>query len=194
MTPGNCSRILLAGLVMLSVRAAAAPGSLASGPQAGQRPLPFTSNMVTGANRGKQYCYICELKDEPAVLVFARRTDEATARLLRELRNAVRDGRKDRLFAWMVFLGGEDTPSETVLERQAYEFAKDNGATGIPISALGDPAGPPGYRIALDAEVTVIGFRSGKVRFNRAYRAGEWSARAASGALQDLPKLMDPKP
>ena len=169
---------------------AGAESALQSGPQVGKRPLPFTSNLVTGPQRGRQYCYVCELKDEPAVLVFARHPDEATARLLREVRDAVRENAKAKLFGWMVFLGQEDTASEKELERQAYEFARQNSATTLPISVLGDPQGPPGYLIAPDAEVTVIVFQSGKVLYNRAYRAKEWSSKAAGSALKELPRLL----
>lgn len=167
-----------------------AESSLRSGPQVGGRPLPFTSNLVTGPQRGRQYCYVCELKDEPAVLVFVRHPDESTARLLREMRDAVRENEKSKLFGWMVFLGPADTASEKELERQAYELARKESATTLPVSVLGDPQGPPGYLIAPDAEATVIVFKSGKVLYNRAYRTKEWSSRAASSALKELPKLL----
>ncbi|HEU4754436.1 MAG TPA: hypothetical protein VFU47_15110 [Armatimonadota bacterium] len=163
---------------------------LKSGPQVGQRPLPFTSNFVTGQQRGKQYCYVCELKDEPAVLVFARKTDEPTARLLRGVRDAVRDNAGQKLFGWFVFLGQPGTANETALERAAYQFARQNGATSLPISALGDPAGPPGYEIDPDAELTLVFFRSKKVLANRSYRAKEWNARAADALVRELPKLL----
>lgn len=163
---------------------------LKSGPQAGQRPLPFTSNMVSGPHRGKQYCYVCELKDEPAVLVFARRMDEPTGRLMRSLADAVREHSQKKLFVWFVFLGQEDTASETALERQAYEFARKNGAASMPVSALGEPLGPPGYLIAPEAETTVVLFRSGTVLSNRAFRLKEWNKRAADGVLKDLPGLL----
>ena len=178
-----------AGTILLAGAAAAAP--VVSGPQPGERPLPFTSNMVTGVNRGKQYCYVCELKDEPAVLVFARRTDSATGRLLRDLRDLIRDRQKDRFFGWMVFLGAGDTASETDLERRAYRFAQENGCTSVAVSALGDPQGPPGYRIAPEAEVTLIYFRHGKVLYNRAYTAREWSEKAADGARKEVVRRLD---
>lgn len=186
--------LLAGGALVLGVRSgSAAPDTLKSGPQVGGRPLPFTSNMVTGPQRGKQYCYVCELKDEPAVLVFARRSDEATARLLRGLRDAVQAQRQQKLFAWMVFLGKEDTGAETALEREAYEFARQNGATSIPISVLGDPQGPPGYVIAPEADVTVIAFQKGKVLANRAYRSKEWNAKAADAAVKEVLKVLIPK-
>jgi hypothetical protein len=172
--------------------ALSAPGPFQSGPQVGERPLPFTSNIVTGPYRGKQHCYICGLKDEPAVLVFARRTDEATGKLIRDLRDSVRKYQDQKLFAWMVFLGATDTASETMLEKQAYEFARSNGASSLPVSALGDPQGPPGYLIHPEADVTVLMFRSGKVITNRAYRAKEWNGRAVDALLKDLPKFVAP--
>lgn len=177
-----------AALLLVGV-AVAAP--VVSGPQPGERPLPFTSNMVTGVNRGKQYCYVCELKDEPAVLVFARRTDAATGRLLRDLRDLIRDRQKERFFGWMVFLGPEDTASETDLERRAYRYAQENGCTSVALSALGDPQGPPGYRIAPEAEVTLIFFRRSKVLYNRSYSAREWNERAADGALKEVVRRLD---
>jgi len=176
--------------VLLLPTVVGAESSLRSGPQVGGRPLPFTSNVVTGPQRGRQYCYVCELKDEPAVLVFVRHPDDSTARLLREMRDAVRENEKAKLFGWMVFLGPADTASEKELERQAYELARQNAATTLPVSVLGDPQGPPGYLIAPDAEATVIVFQRAKVLYNRAYRAKEWSSRAASSALKELPKLI----
>lgn len=198
------------GWVTVSLGAGAAGAAVVSGPQVGQRPLPFTSNLVTGPYRGKQHCYVCEMKDELAVLVFARKLDEPTGRLLTELRDALRenqkalaasptpevkDGKKPegkpaKLFGWLVFLGNESTASETALERQAQQFAAANAATAVPISVLGDPAGPPGYQIAADAAVTLIVFRNGKTLYNRAYTAKEWSKGAAEKALKELPKLL----
>jgi hypothetical protein len=178
-----------AAVLALALPLAAAP-ALRSGPQPGERPLPFTSNIVTGPYRGKQHCYVCELKDEPAVLVFARRTDEATARLLQGLRDAVRERRQEKLFAWMVFLGAPDTDSQTDLERRAYEFARSNGAAALPISALGEPLGPPGYQIAPEAAATVLGFQSGKILYSRAFRRDEWTPRAAESVLKELPKAL----
>ncbi len=183
----NRSICLALGLSPLAV-VQAAPPTLRSGPQAGERPLPFTSNMVTGANRGRQFCYICELKDEPAVLVFARKPDEATGVLLQGLKEGVRTYRKDRLFVWMVFLSSPETGAQTAQERQVYTFARENGATELPISVLGDPQGPPGYLVAPDAEVTCLVFRSGKVVLNRAYRAKEWTPRAAESFLKEVPR------
>lgn len=188
-------RIMILGAAALvaavggAQRAPAAVPEMRSGPQPGERPLPFTSNAVTGPNRGQQHCYICGLKDEPAVLVFVRHLDDPTGRLLRDLRDAVRARQKERLFAWMVVLG--EAQSESALERAAFDFARSQSASNFPITVLGDPQGPPGYRIAPDADVTLLFFRSGKVLANRAYRTDEWGNKAAGAALKDLDRLFE---
>lgn len=180
---------LTGGLLAVGV-ACAAPASLRSGPQVGGRPLPFTSNLVSGPHRGEQHCYICDLKDEPAILVFARNRTPATAKLLQDLRDAVRQHRDVKLFAWTVFVGVPAGSTEGAVEQDTWRFVRENEATALPVSVLGDIQGPPGYLIAPDAEVTVIGFRNNKVIFNEAYRAKEWSGKAADHALKHLPELL----
>ncbi|MBM3947274.1 MAG: hypothetical protein FJ315_07775, partial [SAR202 cluster bacterium] len=140
-------------------RAEALQEELRSGPPVGGSPLPFTSNLVTGPYRGKQHCYVCELRetDHPAVLVFARSLNEPTARLLRGLRDAIQERKKEKLFGWFVFL--DEGKAEAELEARLEQFARENSALSLPISALGDPQGPPGYRIAGEAEVTLLYFR-----------------------------------
>jgi hypothetical protein len=192
---------LLPVSVCVLVGALALPGlaaALKSGPQPGQRPLPFTSNAITGEHRGQQHCYICELKDEPAILIFARKQDAPTARLLRDLRDALREHSDKKLFGWLVFLANPDPSADTgaqtsgasAMERSALEFARRNNATTLPLTVLDDPQGPPGYRIAPDAAVTLLFFRRGKIVANRAYRDREWTMEAAGSALRDLRVLL----
>ncbi len=189
--------LLLRSFLFLACVLSSSPGAAAplrSGPQPGERPLPFTSNMLTGPNRGQQHCYVCELKQEPVVLVFARGMNSHTGPLVRALPDAVRDREKERLFAWIVFLGEKGTDQETALEAAALEFARENQATGLAVSALGDPQGPPGYRIAADAEVTVLLYRDQKVVTNLAFRRGEWNGRAVDAILKAMPGLLAARP
>lgn len=172
--------------------------ALRSGPQLGQRPLPFTSNAVTGPNRGKQHCYVCEMKDETAVLAFCRSLDEPTRILLGALRDAAKTYPREKYFGWLVVLGKErgtvTAAAEAALEAEALALARRAGATSVPLSALGDIDGPPGYNVAPDAMTTVLIFRSGKVLYNRAYKKNEWTPRAAREALKALPGLIEKRP
>src|SRR5262245_60984910 len=70
---GVCSMRLFLSLACL---AAAGPvfaaDPLAPGLAAGQRPGPYSSLVSVGSQRGQMHCFICETKDSPAVIVFAR--------------------------------------------------------------------------------------------------------------------------
>ncbi|MBM3461454.1 MAG: hypothetical protein FJX76_05085 [Armatimonadetes bacterium] len=181
---------LLITLCLATVALAAEPRS---GLQVGDDVLPFTSNVVTGPNRGQQHCYVCELKaDQPAILVFARGTDPATAKLMVGLRDTVRRHAGANLFGWFVFLGGKSTAAQLELEKTAEAFTRKNAATRLAVTYLGDPAGPPGYRIAPDAVVTLLMFRGGlqgHVLANKAYSTATWNMKAAQEALSDLTPL-----
>ena len=193
---GSIVAVFILGALLAGPGRGAEKQAVRSGPQVGQPVLPFTSNQVTGPNRGKQYCYVCEMKDETAVLVFVRKPDAATSRVLQALRDLTRRQPRDRFFGWMVFLGPETTAGETALEKEAYAFALSNTASSVAVSVLGDPAGSPGYDIAREAAATVIAFRGRRVLYNRAYTEKEWTSRAAGSALKDVPALLpaSPKP
>ena len=57
------------------------------------------------------------------------------------------------------------------------------------------PAGPDDYKIAKDAEVTVIYYVDKTVKVNRAFRKGELNAKAIDALVADLAKILpDAKP
>jgi hypothetical protein len=178
---------LLVVVVLLCGLALPALAQLKSGPDVGKYVLPFTSNIVTGPYRGKQHCFVCEAKvNQYAVVGFARGTQGGTARLLQQFKQQYRQDTKRKLLSWFVFLGPRDTVSQLSLERRVDSFARANALTQLNLSALGDPQGPPGYRIAPDAEFTVVVFRNGKVLLNRAFKAGEWNEKTAETAMKDI--------
>ena len=106
------------------------------------------------------------------------------------MQHSARDHRAEKLFGWFVFLGPPGAAEEARLEAAAYEFAKANETTGLAVAALGDPQGPPGYRIAPDAEVTVVLFRNRKIIAKMAFTRAEWNASAADSVMRQLPKLL----
>ena len=120
------------------------------------------------------------------MLVFARSANGPTGVLLRSLRDAVRARGPDKLFGWLVLLGQAAHPGRESLEQESYRFAVENQATFIPVSAMGNPKGPPGYRLSPQAETTILLFRGGKVLANAAYAGREWTRKAAAEALPGL--------
>lgn len=159
--------------------------------KAGMDILPFSSNVVTGPYRGQQHCFVCDMEaNQPAVLVFSREMDAPMIRLMDRLRAVAEKYHRVKLFPWVVFLGKRGTASEVDLENKAEAFARLHAVDEIAVTALGDPAGPPGYLISPDADVCVLMFRHGRVVSSRAYDAAHWNMAAASHALQNVAGLM----
>ncbi len=56
---------------------------------------------------------------------------------------------------------------------------------------LDNPTGPPDYKLAKSADVTVILYVGKKVKVNRAYKKDEFKADEVAKILKDLPKILD---
>jgi len=140
-----------------------------SGPQTGQRCGPYAAVIATGPERGQSFCYICETGDKPAVLIFARSLTDSLGKLVVQLDKAVTDHKKDELRAWVTFLSDNQLELDPKVVKWSQKFA----IRGVPLGIFEDPVGPPSYRVAKDADVTVLMFVKQKVAANFAFRAGE---------------------
>ena len=60
----------------------------------------------------------------------------------------------------------------------------------VPLTMVGNPHGPQVYRIADDAEVTILMWKGPTVRVNRAFSRGEMTEADVKDVLLDLPKVL----
>jgi hypothetical protein len=160
-----------------------------SGPQAGQRCGPYAAVISTGPQRGQSFCYICETGDKPAVVVFARGLTEPLAKLVGQLDKAVGNHKSSDLRAWVTFLSND----QTGLDPQVVAWAKEHAVRSVPLGIFEDAGGPPSYRLAKDAEVTILMFAKQKVAGNFAYRAGELTDERIKEVMNSLPKILEVK-
>jgi hypothetical protein len=156
-----------------------------SGPQAGQRPGPYAAVQATGAHRGQSYCYVCETADKPAVVVFARSLNDALAKLLGQIDKAVPVYKAAGLRAWVTFLSN-DQPS---LDEKIVKWGQEHAIRTIPLGVFEDPGGPPSYRLARDADVTVLLYVQQQVVANFAFRSGELSDERIAEVIQSLARI-----
>lgn len=154
-----------------------------SGVPVGKRPGPYSFLVATGPERGKQTCFICEQADKPAVVVFTRSLSEPVGQLLATLDSEVPKREKQGFKVWMTQL--TDKADLDGLAKWSQKQALKN----VPVGAFEDSDGPPAYKLAADAEVTVLVFVKEKVVVNRAYRAGELNEVAIKDIKQSLRKL-----
>src|SRR5262245_44322431 len=142
----------LALALTLSLRAA---DPCVSGVPVGKRPGPYSFLVATGTERGKQMCYICEQHEgnKPAAVVFARELSDPLAKLLAKLEDAGATAQKDSGYkVWMTQLA--DKADLDVLGK----WAQKQGLKTIAVGAFEDADGPPSYKLAKDADVTVMLF------------------------------------
>jgi hypothetical protein len=73
------------------------------------------------------------------------------------------------------------------------KWAKLLGLKATPVGVFDDPVGPPSYKLAEDADVTVLLFVNRKVVSNFAFRAGELNEDAIQRVADSISKLAPAK-
>ncbi len=171
------------GLVVL-MTSVHAGGALKSGPQTGQDvPGPFHPLNVTGESKGKKACLYCSNGANPVAVVFAREATPAVAKLLKQLDEATAKNAKAEMGSFAVFCSDKDG-----LDKQLAKLAEDQKLTKL-VLAIDNPAGPEKYKIAKDAEVTVVLYTNFEVKANHAFRKGELTDAAISKVVGDVAKI-----
>jgi len=162
------------------------PDGLVSGPQPGQRFGPYAFLIATGPKRGTSHCYVCETGADPAVIVLARQNSQTLGAFLRQLDQTVDAKQKEKLHAWVTFVGMPQPEKEPVL----LEWSKTLGLRLVPLGIFEDPVGPPGYRLHKDAEVTILLVKQNKVVRNFAYRPAAFTAAEVKKVMDTVPGLI----
>jgi hypothetical protein len=160
-----------------------------SGLKAGEKPGPYSSVICTGAHRGESFCFICDNRDRPAVVVFARTLNEPLGKLVKQLDKAVKDHKSAKLNAWVTFLHAD----QASLDPKVVEWGKTHAISAVPLGVFEDEVGPPSYRLAREAEVTIILFVNGKVVSNFAFRTDELTEAKAAEVMKALPGILEKK-
>jgi hypothetical protein len=161
-----------------------AGGALKSGPQTGQDvPGPFHPLNVTGESAGKKACLYCSNGGNPVAVVFAREATPAVAKLLKQLDEATVKNAKAEMGSYAVFCNDKDG-----LDKQLEKLAKDQRLTKL-ILAIDNPAGPEKYKIAKDADVTVVLYTNFEVKANHTFRKGDLNDAAITKVVADVAKI-----
>lgn len=162
-----------------------------SGTPVGKRPGPYSFLVATGPQRGQQTCYICEQheKDKPAAVVFARNLTDPLGKLLAKLETAgaIPAAKDSGYKVWMTQLA-----DKADLEGLG-KWAQTQGLKTVPVGAFEDADGPPSYKLAKDADVTVLLFTKQKVVANFAFRAGELTDKQVEEVAKAVPQLFEKK-
>lgn len=115
--------------------------------------------------------------------IFARDVDENLTSLVKKIDEASVPFKKKGLKSFVVFLSDDES-----LQDKLKETAKKKNIDNV-VLAIDNVAGPKGYNIAKDAQVTVLLYNNRKVEVNRAFRKGELNAKAIDQIVSDLSKI-----
>lgn len=176
-------------LCVLCGELSAAEPPCISGLTIGQRPGPYTFVQCTGPNRGQLYCHICDNAERPAVIVFARNLGDPLGKLVGRIDKAVGDNQQAKLNAWVTFLAAD----QSAIDAKVVDWGKQHAVRTVPLGVFEDVNGPPSYRLARDADVTVLLFVNRKVVANFASRAGELNEERINDIMKALPLILPAK-
>ncbi len=160
--------------------------SLTSGPQVGEnaRPKPFFPLNVNGPQAGKKACLVCRNGDNPVAMVFAREVSAPLTTLIKKLDAAAVSNRDAKMGSFAIFCSDSEGLSQQLKNLAEKEKLKEF------VLAIDNPAGPAPYKVAKDAEVTVVLYNKSKVVANYAFKKGELDDKAIEKILADVPKIV----
>jgi len=169
--------------VLLAPALAAEP--LKSGPQAGEELAgPFHPLNINGPTAGEKACLYCRNGDKPVAMVFAREVSEPLTKLIKQLDEATAKNKDAKMGSFVVFLSDSEELGDKLKELAKKENIEQT------VLSIDNPAGPKGYKVAKDADVTVVLYKERTVKVNRAFRKGELKDKDVKQIVSDISKIV----
>ena len=127
--------------------------------------------------------HLQQAEDDPVMIVFARTPSEPVGKLVHKMDELLTKNAKLR--GWTTFVAADAGP----LSPKVVDWSKKHSTGNVPLAIFEDEIGPPTYRLARDADVTVLLSVKRKVVANFAFRAGELDAGAIDRIVAAVPKI-----
>jgi hypothetical protein len=120
------------------------------------------------------------------VNIFAREITDNLTGLVKAIDDKVGENKAKKMAAFAVLLTDDPDKIEPKLET----LAKEKEIKNTPLTLMESPAGPPAYKIAKDADVTVLLWVGGKVMANHAFPKGKLDKAAIDKIVDDTAKIL----
>lgn len=166
---------------------ALAAEKLESGLPVGEEDLPaFNVRDITGPAKGKTLCYRCHYSDQPVVAIFTREMNDTVKDLVKKIDEKVGANKDKKMAAFVVVL----TEDPDAVEPRLESLAKEAKISHTPLTIVEGVTGPPDYRIARDAEVTVMMWVESKVKVNQAFAKGKLDKKAVDELVSETKNIL----
>jgi hypothetical protein len=173
---------LVAVALLVGVAGAA---DVKSGPQVGERvPGPFHPLNCTGENAGEKFCLYCKNGQNPVAMIFARANSPELTKLIKKIDEATARNKDHSMGSFVVYLSDSQK-----LEGELKELARKEKLQ-LCVLSIDNPAGPEGYKVAKDADVTVVLYTKGTVKANHSFKKGELKDKAIDTILANVAKIL----
>ena len=120
------------------------------------------------------------------VTIFARKITEPLTSLVKKIDGLVAKNKDKKLKAFVVLLSDDADADEAKLK----ELAKKHKIKATPLTVFEGIAGPPSYKIAKDADVTVLMWDRRKVKVNYAFGKDGLNKKAVKAIVKDTAKIL----
>ena len=120
------------------------------------------------------------------VAIFTRRITDDLTSLVKKIDGLVAKNKDKKLSAFVVLLSDDPDADEAKLKK----LAKKHGIKTTPLTVFEGIAGPPNYKIAKDADVTVLLWESQKVKVNHAFRKDGLDKKSVAAIVADTGKIL----
>lgn len=122
--------------------------------------------------------------------IFTRSLSEPLAGLVKKIdakAGSFKGRGKSPLRSFVVLLS-EDPDAD---EKKLVEFAKKHGIKNVPLTLFDGVSGPSRYKIAKEAETTVLMWSKKKVKANHAFGKGQFKKDNVETVVKSTSKILD---
>lgn len=142
---------------------------------------------VTGPAAGEKLCYRCRYGKRPVVSIFARKVDDQLATLVKEIDGKVAANKDAGMAAFVVLLS--DNPEADAAKLK--DLAAKQGIQNVPLTTFDGVAGPPEYKVAQDADVTVMMWVNSTLKVNDTFKAGALGQDKITGVVGKTTQILN---
>ena len=121
------------------------------------------------------------------VAIFAREVTPALTSLVKKIDEATGKNSAAQMGSFIVFCSDDEKLENALKELATKEKLKDI------VLAIDEPGGPAKYKIAKDADITVVLYNDHKVAANFTFKKGELDSKAVEKIVGDLKKIVPAK-
>jgi hypothetical protein len=120
-------------------------------------------------------------------MIFAREISDPLTSLVKKIDAATAENKGRKMGSFVVFLSDDEG-----LQKKLEDLVKKEDIKKC-ILAIDNPAGPKVYKVAKEADITVVLYNKRDVKANHAFKKGQLTEKAIDQIVADVKKIVPEK-